>query len=675
VSGRIAPTRIQALARFAATAKASAVQRLPDERRVATLVAFILNLETVALDDALDLLDIVITEIFSDAKNAGEKARLRRIKDLDAAAIQLSQVCRLILDQNVPDAALREAVFAAVAQENLEAAVGQVERLVRPPEDIYYQELCDSFRRVRTFLPSLLRTLRFGATPAGHPVLEALEYLREVEEKGRVQAGNPPRQVIMGVWHRYLPETDDKLDWKAYVFCCLNQLRSALRRRDLFVQPSFRYADARIGLLSGQAWEAARPTICRSLGHSLSAEETLVGLGRQLDHVNHQVAANLHANQLARIESGNGKDDLVLTAPDKLDEPPSLVRLREEIARRLPRVDLPEISLEVAARTDFAAKFTHVSERESRVDDLRISVCAVLIAEACNIGFEPLIRNDLPALRRSRLSWVNQNFIRNETLTEANACLVAAQNSIPLVHRWGGGEVASADGLRFLVPVRTIHAGPNPKYFGYELGVTYYNLVSDQYTGLNGIVVPGTLRDSLSLLAVVLEQPTELHPIEIMTDTGAYTDVVFGLFWLLGYRFSPRIADIGGARYWRIDPSADYGALNNIAAHRINAKLIAEHWDDLLRLAGSLKLGVVQAISIMRTLQISDRPTRLAQAVAELGRIDKTLHALNYIDDETKRRRILQQLNKGEDRHKLARAVFHGKRGELRQRYREGQED
>ena len=60
------------------------------------------------------------------------------------------------MDQNVPDAALREAVFAAVAQENLEAAVGQVERLVRPPEDIYYQELCDSFRRVRTFLPSLL---------------------------------------------------------------------------------------------------------------------------------------------------------------------------------------------------------------------------------------------------------------------------------------------------------------------------------------------------------------------------------------------------------------------------------------------------------------------------------------------------------------------------------------
>jgi hypothetical protein len=98
-------------------------------------------------------------------------------------------------------------------------------------------------------------------------------------------------------------------------------------------------------------------------------------------------------------------------------------------------------------------------------------------------------------------------------------------------------------------------------------------------------------------------------------------------------------------------------------------------WDDALRLAGSLKLGVVQATSVMRTLRVDDRPTKLAQAVAELGRIDKSIHSLMYIDDESKRRRTLTQLNRQEDRHKLARAVFHGKRGELRQRYREGQED
>jgi TnpA family transposase len=331
--------------------------------------------------------------------------------------------------------------------------------------------------------------------------------------------------------------------------------------------------------------------------------------------------------------------------------------------------------LEIASRTGFTDAFTHISERSARATDLHISLCAVLMAEACNTGPEPLIRNDVPALQRDRLSWVDQNYLRDDTLTAANATLVAAQSRIALANLWGGGEVASADGIRFVVPVRTVHAGPNPKYFGVGKGVTWYNLLSNQFSGLNDITVPGTLRDSLILLAVVLEQQTNLQPTQIMTDTGAYSDVVFGLFRLLGYRFSPRLADVGGTRFWRIDPRADYGLLNTVSAHHINLQKIAPHWDDMLRLAGSLKLGRVPATGIMRTLQAGDRPTRLAQAIAEYGRIDKTLHTLTYIDDEAKRRATLTQLNRGEGRHSVGRAVFHGKRGELRQHYREGQED
>ena len=84
----------------------------------------------------------------------------------------------------------------------------------------------------------------------------------------------------------------------------------------------------------------------------------------------------------------------------------------------------------------------------------------------------------------------------------------------------------------------------------------------------------------------------------------------------------------------------------------------------MLRLAGSLKLGRVSAVGVMRTLQIGAKRVGLAQAIAEFGRIDKTLHTLTYLDDEVKRRDILTQLNRGEGRHSFARAVFHGKRGE-----------
>ena len=93
-------------------------------------------------------------------------------------------------------------------------------------------------------------------------------------------------------------------------------------------------------------------------------------------------------------------------------------------------------------------------------------------------------------------------------------------------------------------------------------------------------------------------------------------------------------------------------------------------------MAGSLKMGTISASELIRSLlQGGGRPSTLARAIGELGRVAKTLYLLNYLDDETYRRRILTQLNRGESRHGVARAIFHGQRGEVRQRYREGQED
>ena len=160
-----------------------------------------------------------------------------------------------------------------------------------------------------------------------------------------------------------------------------------------------------------------------------------------------------------------------------------------------------------------------------------------------------------------------------------------------------------------------------------------------------------------------------------MTDTSGYSDLVFGLFWLLGYQFSPRLADAGEARFWRLDKEADYGILDNLARQTVRVELIEQNWDDMLRVAGSLKRGTVSAWEIMPALHRGKKPSTIAKAIGELGKITKTLYLLNFVDDQAYRRRILTQLNRGESRHSLSRAVFHGRRGEVRQRYREGQEE
>ena len=92
-------------------------------------------------------------------------------------------------------------------------------------------------------------------------------------------------------------------------------------------------------------------------------------------------------------------------------------------------------------------------------------------------------------------------------------------------------------------------------------------------------------------------------------------------------------------------------------------------------MAGSLKLGKVKASDLVRALHAGSKQSELAKAIAEVGRIAKSLFLLSYVDDEAHRRRVLVQLNRHEKRHSVAREIFHGDRGQVRKRYREGQED
>ena len=230
---------------------------------------------------------------------------------------------------------------------------------------------------------------------------------------------------------------------------------------------------------------------------------------------------------------------------DKLTEPPRLLRLRAQVDTLVAACRPAGIAAgNPPANRIYGRVHPSHRRRNAHSGDGYQRLCGV-----DRRGLQHWIgaagRKDHPALSRDRLSWIQQNYFRAETLIRANARLVEAQTHIPLAQTWGGGEVASADGLRFVVPVRTVHAGPNRKYFGVGKGITYYNFTSNQFTGFQGIVIPGTTHEAPYILEGLLEQQTILKPMEIMADTAAYSDVIFGLFYLLGYQFSPRLADIG----------------------------------------------------------------------------------------------------------------------------------
>ncbi|ENI1388046.1 Tn3 family transposase, partial [Salmonella enterica] len=83
----------------------------------------------------------------------------------------------------------------------------------------------------------------------------------------------------------------------------------------------------------------------------------------------------------------------------------------------------------------------------------------------------------------------------------------------------------------------------------------------------------------------------------------------FGLFWLHGYLFSPHWADAGASVFWHLDNDADYGVLNSISRRQSDYRKIVLQWDEMIRNAGSLKMGKVQVSMLVRSLLKSERPS------------------------------------------------------------------
>ncbi len=133
-----------------------------------------------------------------------------------------------------------------------------------------------------------------------------------------------------------------------------------------------------------------------------------------------------------------------------------------------------------------------------------------------------------------------------------------------------------------LRPAHVVYAAYNRRYFDRRRGVTLLGTTADHYAGLHTIVITGTQPDAPYILDGLLDPQTSVRPREIVTDTAGYTDVIFGLFRILSYQYSPRLADAGAATFWRLNPT-DYGPLNSLARHQINRALVEQHYDDLLR--------------------------------------------------------------------------------------------
>jgi hypothetical protein len=580
-------------------ARAGQLKKHPPARRYATVLATVTGLRAKTIDDALDLLNLLmVTELAGRAHQQANKTTIRRWLRFVKASSRLAAAVEVLLEaaewgEDVRLAEVLEMIDAVVARRDLHAAVAEVTGAVPPPDADddggWRAEMASHYPTVSGLVKTLTSAIEFEANTEGHAALTvmrslpaALAYRSHRHSVTLLPARLIDASVATGVWKRLVfghpARTDGMVDRNAYVFCVLEEFHRRLRRREIYAPASGRWRDPNAALLEGSAWEAVRGSVLTDLCLPEDPEELLAAHTQRLDQTYRVVDERLAANTAVSVDA---EGRVHVASVKAIEEPASLVELRKRLAAMMPRVDISEAILEVLGWCpQFLDSVSSIAGNQPHLADLDISVAACLTAQSLSITYAPIAVPGSAALARHRLGYVEHTFLRAENYAAANPHLVTAQAGIEFAQVLGGGLVAAIDGMRFVVPVPSAYARPNKKFFGQKRGVTWLNMINDQAMGIGSKVVSGTERDCLHALDVVFASGEGRRADVIVTDTGSYSDLVFGLAHLTDKEYRPALADLPDQKLWRTDPGADYGALNQLARGRLNLDKIRTWWPE-----------------------------------------------------------------------------------------------
>lgn len=533
--------------------------------------------------------------------------------------------------------------------------------LSRPLDYDYLDLLKSRFNYLRKYTPTLLNAFEFHSTKSAEPLMKALHTIRDMNDFGKRKVPEgAPLDFLSNRWQKHVFDEDGTINRHYYEMAALTELRNCVRAGDVSIVGSRQYKDFDEYLVSQNEWKTIHSSGTK-LAVSLNVEEFLEERIAALLHRLQWVSKNIDKLEGVNIERGK----LHIQRLEK-DVPEEAKQFSATLYSMLPRIKLTDLLLEVASWTGFDEQFIHAStNRPPKLEEKSI-VLAALMAMGTNIGLTKMA-DATPGISYHQMANAAQWRMYDDVMNRAQATLVNFHLRRSLTSYWGDGSTSSSDGMRVQVGVSSLSADPNPHY-GAGRGATIYRFVSDQYSSFYTKVINTNARDAVHVIDGLLHHESDLSIEEHYTDTAGYTDQVFGLTHLLGFRFAPRIRDLSDSKLYVIGKPSDFPKLENLLRGQIDMKVIRGNYDDVLHLAHSIREGKASGALIMGKLGSYARQNKVAKALREMGRIEKTIFMLDYISNESMRRRIQRGLNKGEAMNALARAIFFGKHGELRER-------
>ena len=663
VSTRIHYDRFRQLVREGRGSSAQLLGTYTTPRRRAILVALLLDLEARLTDAALEMADRMIGGSFTRGGNAKKRVFAATTRDVGRLMSMFDRTIAALGSAQDGEVDGFTAVDQAVGWDKLLRARPQVTAIAELAEEDPLVRAADRWVTLRKFAPALLEAIDFKAGRGSATTLAAVETLRELNRTGRRDVPKNAPMPFKKEWRKLVTE-GGKPDRRLWETATMAHLRNKLRSGDVWVERSTNYQRFDSYLLPTS--EVA--PIAASLELPATADEWLGTRARELDWRLRGFAHRLARGKLDGVALKNGK--LSIT-PVRADEPDGVDAFAARIDGLMPRVRITELLHEVASETGFTQAFTNLRTHERH--DNPNALLAAILADGSNLGISRMAQAS-EGVTPDQLTWTQAAYIRPETYRPALARIIDAHHALPIAAVWGQGTTSSSDGQFFRSGKRGAGAGEVNARYGVDPGFSFYTHVSDQHGPYHVKVISAATHEAPYVLDGLLHHGTGLEIDTHYVDTGGATDHLFALCRMLGYRFCPRLRDFPDRRFASFEAASRYPTLKPLLGKRVRVDVIREHWDEVVRLVASLKAGTVQPSVMLKKLAAYERQNQLDLALQEIGRVERTLFMLDWLESPALRRRCQAGLNKSEQRHALTGAICTFKQGRIADRTHEAQQ-
>ncbi len=675
----LAPKVLTAYRQRAVAEELFELRRHPADIRYTLLAVYCHLRRQEITDNLVDLLIDIVHAIGARAEKKVIQQFLGELRQVPGKSALFGQLAAALIAN--PDGVVREVAFPVISEETLQRIAEEYKASRTYQQEVQLHMRSSYSQHYRRMVPHLLEVLEFCSNNTMHrPLVAALSLLKKYAESSLQYyppgESVPVEGVIRSLW-RPIVIGDDKhgqprLNRINYELCVLETLREQLRCKEIWVVGANRYRNPEEDLPAD--FDLQRTAYYAALGQPLDAETFVCDLQAQMIRELEELDRTLPQTPKVRILKKAG-GWISVAALEPQPEPRNLGQLKAAVAERWPMTSLLDILKEVDLRVDFTANFKSATVRENlERETVRKRLLLCLYALGTNAGLKRVSAGDHGETYRD-LQYVRRRYIDREELRAANAAVANAIFAIRAPHIWGEGTTACAsDSKKFAAYDQNLLTEWHIRYRG--PGVLVYWSLERHAVCIYSQLKSCSSSEVAAMLEGLLRHCTTMQVEKNYVDTHGQSEVAFGFCKLLGFDLLPRLKAIHAQRLYRPEtgqPDA-YPNLQLVLTRPIDWLLIRQQYDQMMKYATALRLGTAEAEAILRRFTRSNLQHPTYRALAELGKVMKTIFLCRYLRSQELRQEIHAGLNILESWNSVNSFIFYGRGGELATNNRADQE-